>query len=307
VPTATPIPTPVPTATPIPGVTTVPTMEVAFVDENGKEITSIVQEAGTKATVAVPGVTDDKNTEVTWKSTNPEVASVDETGKISMLTPGITEIIVTAVKGGITETGTLVVLVADAELLNDKVIRLGTSWADIPLVRTLLVGETVDINFWGVQNWVKADYEYFWSTSDETVATTTDIGKVTALKPGVVTLSLDIKAKATGEYLNVKPIQIIIPEDDSNKVMLGTSKEHIFETLTLKLNERVDLNFYGVKNWKKEEYEYYWSSSEPTTVWVDKLGRITPIKTGTATITLVLIDKKTGYPVYVVPTTITVK
>ena len=306
-PIPTPLPTPVPTATPIPGVTIVPTMKDAFVDENGKEITSIVQAAGTEATVTIPGVTDDLSATLTWMSSDPAVASVDENGKVSLRTPGIAEITVEATLGGLTKTGTLVVLVAEAELLDDKVIRLGTSWEDIPMVRTLFVGETVDINFWGVKNWVRDDYEYFWGVSDETVATTTDIGEVTALKPGVVTMTLGLLKKDTGEYLVVKPIQIVIPEDGSDKVMLGTSKEHTFETLTLKLNERVDLNFYGVKNWKKEDYEYYWSSSEPTVAWVDKMGRITPIKTGNAVITLVLIDKKTGLPVYVVPTTITVK
>ena len=306
-PIPTPLPTPVPTATPIPGVTIVPTMKDAFVDENGKEITSIVQAAGTEATVTIPGVTDDLSATLTWMSSDPAVASVDENGKVSLRTPGIAEITVEATLGGLTKTGTLVVLVAEAELLDDKVIRLGTSWEDIPMVRTLFVGETVDINFWGVKNWVRDDYEYFWGVSDETVATTTDIGEVTALKPGVVTMTLGLLKKDTGEYLVVKPIQIVIPEDGSDKVMLGTSKEHTFENLTLKLNERVDLNFYGVKNWKKEDYEYYWSSSEPTVAWVDKMGRITPIKTGNAVITLVLIDKKTGLPVYVVPTTITVK
>jgi uncharacterized protein YjdB len=73
------------------------------------------------------------------------------------------------------------------------------------------------------------------------------------------------------------------------------------------MNQRLDINFYGVKNWKKEDYMYLWSSSDPTVVWVDKLGKITPIQPGSVVIALTLVDKKTGYPLYVVPATVTVK
>ena len=58
-------------------------------DMTGKEITSLTQKAGTDATVKVPGVTDDKTAQVTWKSSNPKVAAVDENGKITMLTAGV--------------------------------------------------------------------------------------------------------------------------------------------------------------------------------------------------------------------------
>ena len=313
-PTATPIPTatPVPTATPIPGVITVPTMEEAAVDENGNEIISIVQDAGTQATVKIPGVTDDAETKVTWMSTNPAVASVDETGKISMLTPGITEIVVTAVKGNVTKVDTIVVLVEEPPVYINEIleafknVRLGTCWEDIPLVRTQMVGETVDINFWGVKNWKKENYEYIWTTSDETIAVTDKVGKVTALKPGVVTMSLGLKNKQTGAFLNVKDIEIVIPADMENKIVLGTSRDNTFDKLELKMNQRIDINFYGVKNWKKEDYEYHWSSTEPSTVWVDEVGKITPVKSGEAIITLILVEKATGYPKYVIPATITV-
>jgi hypothetical protein len=93
-------------------------MDEAAVDENGKEITNIIKEVGEEAKVVIPGVTDDKDTKVTWRSTNPKIASVDENGKISMLAPGMTQIIVTAVKGDEKKTDTIVVLVdADYEFI----------------------------------------------------------------------------------------------------------------------------------------------------------------------------------------------
>ena len=92
-----------------------------------------------------------------------------------------------------------------------------------------------------------------------------------------------------------------------NKIVLGTSRDNTFDKLELKMNQRIDINFYGVKNWKKEDYEYHWSSTEPTVVWVDEVGKITPIKSGEAIITLILVEKATGYPKYVIPATVTVK
>ena len=120
-------------------------------------------------------------------------------------------------------------------------------------------------------------------------------------------MSLSLKNKTTGEYLNVKPITIVIPADTENKIALGTTGYCTFDKLEVKLNQRMDINFYGVKNWKKENYEYHWSSSEPTIVWVDNVGRITSLRSGKAVISLVLIEKETGNPSYVVPVTITVK
>ena len=97
-----------------------------------------------------------------------------------------------------------------------------------------------------------------------------------------------------------------MPEDNENKILLGTSKSNTFESLELKLNQRIDINFYGVKNWKKDEYEYRWISSDTSVVWVDKKGKLTPVAPGKAEIMLILIEKKTGIPRHVVPMQVTV-
>ena len=164
----------------------------------------------------------------------------------------------------------------------------------------------MDINFWGVKNWKQENYQYVWSVSDETVATVDNKGRVTALNPGVIELSLGLKNKTTGNQLNVQTVEIVIPQNYEDKILLGTSKTNTFDKLTLRLKEHIDLNFYGVKNWKKEDYEYRWVSSEPSVVWVDKLGRLVPVNPGKADIFLVLVEKKTGYTRYVAPVTVTV-
>ena len=66
------------------------------------------------------------------------------------------------------------------------------------------------------------------------------------------------------------------------------------------------MNFYGVKGWKKEDYEYLWISSDTCVRWVDKAGKLTPVLPGKATVTLVLVEKQGGIPLYVVPVEVTV-
>ena len=314
VPTEAPKPTeaPVPTVTPVPGTVMVETTGNAVVDEQGEEITSIIQEPGTTNKLNIPGLTDTEDAEVVWKSTNPEVAEVDENGNVTLKAPGLAEVVVTVGEGEDAKTETIVVYVEEPRKYTNPVeeafkdVRLGTSWGDIPLVRYQAVGETIDINFWGVKNWEKENYDYVWTTSDNNVATVDSKGRITAVKPGVVSLTLGLKNKKTGNLLNVQSVEVVIPENTEEKILLGTSRNNTFDAIELKLNERIDINFYGVKNWKKDEYEYHWSSSEPSVVWVDSVGKLTPVSPGKAEVFLILVEKKTGAPKQVIPVSVTV-
>ena len=311
-PTPTPTVTPVPTATPIPGVVEVPTSGEKVVDKEGNSVSALVQDLATENKLVIAGVTDVEDAKVTWESTDTDVVEINENGEITMKNPGMTEIVVTVGEGEDARTETIVIVVEEEpEIKNDpleawKNVLLGPSKKDTTPARILLPGEKDDINFYGVHNWTKDKYEYIWESSDESVLATDNAGRITAKNAGTATLTLKLKNKATGNYLNVKSVEIVVPASEENKIKLGTSKDNTFETLNLKQNERIDLNFYGVKNWKPGNYEYTWVSSDVTTVWVDKVGKLTPVLPGTATVTLVLVDKKTGVPEYVVPVEVTV-
>ena len=60
------------------------------------------------------------------------------------------------------------------------------------------------------------------------------------------------------------------------------------------------------ENTPGDAYECVWTSSDKTVVWVDKVGKLTPVVPGKVTITMTLIDKSTGIPSYVVPVEVTV-
>ena len=75
------------------------------------------------------------------------------------------------------------------------------------------LGKKVDLNFYGVKNWKKNDYEYEWCSTDESVATVNKNGLVTSHKAGKAVITLKLKYKKTGEYLKVAPVVITVPKN----------------------------------------------------------------------------------------------
>ena len=185
-------------------------------------------------------------------------------------------------------------------------VLLGTSKKESSMVETLEVGKSIDVNFYGVKNWKKNDYTYKWTSSDESVAVVDKAGVVTMLDEGIAIIRLELVYKATGEKLSVAPMLIGVPEAVYD-VFLGTSAKNAEILRKLSPEEKVDLNFYGVKNWKKNNYEYQWISSDEEVATVDKTGVVTAKKPGTAIIRLKLKEKATGKYLTVAPVVLTVQ
>lgn len=90
-------------------------------------------------------------------------------------------------------------------------------------------------------------------------------------------------------------------------ILLGTSWADAGENIVLASGESVDVNYYGVKYWEKEEYKVIWLSSDETVVKVNKSGYVTAIGEGETYISLVLTHKATGKIFTVKPLKIMVK
>ena len=171
-------------------------------------------------------------------------------------------------------------------------IFLGTSGDNIFMGNTMQVGQSIDLNFYGVKNWAKDKYTYKWTSSDESIATVNRAGVVTMHSAGIAIISLELINKQTGDVLKVAPVEVGVPQAEYN-VFIRPSKNDSDLRKKLSVGNQMDLNFYGVENYKKEDYEYEWISSDTTIATVDSKGMVTAVSSGKVVIRLKLFNKKT--------------
>ena len=96
------------------------------------------------------------------------------------------------------------------EPVEDNIILLGTSMKDAGENKVLTIGEAVDINYYGVKNWVREEYKVIWISSDETVAIVKKNGVVEAVNEGETYINLVLVHKATGKIFTVKPMKVVV-------------------------------------------------------------------------------------------------
>lgn len=180
-----PKPTPTPTPTP-------PTPTTVAVSSVSLSKTSITLTEGDKETLTatvLPNNATDKTVE--WSSSNTSVASVSN-GTVTAIKAGTTTITVKTKDGGKTATCAVTV--------NAKVIPV----SDVTLNKTELTlteGESETLTA-TVKPDNATDKTLSWSSSDATVASVDDNGKVTALKAGTATIT--VKTKDGGKTATCK-------------------------------------------------------------------------------------------------------
>ena len=275
--------------------------EIATVDANGKvtgvkageaTITVTTEDGGKTATckvtvkaaaVAVTGVTlnkatlsliagasetltatvapaDATNKKVTWKSSNAAVASVDANGKVTGVKAGEATITVTTEDGGKTATCKVTVkpnLVSEITLA----------------ALAIYVGESKAITA-TVKPDDATNKALTWTSSDETVATVDNTGKVTGKKIGTATITATardgsgVSGSCTVTVLSTVKKVTVTPAN----LTLGKNKSY---TLTATVDAQPGTDT-GVT----------WTSSDTTIATVDATGKVTATdKVGTVTIT----------------------
>lgn len=234
------------------------------------DVTSIVMEKGASASLT-PTVlpTDATDKTVTWTSSVPEVATVDENGVVYAVRGGKT--VITAQAGDKTATCDVKVSVPIVDFsLNCSSYQLerGGSFTLVPIV-------TPD----------DADVETItWSTSDYSVATVDLSGNVQGQKTGTATIT----ARA-GSVARTCKVTVYVPV---TSVTLDKTEVTIQEGRTLTLHATVNPT-------DATDKTVTWSSSDPTIVKVDADGKISALKPGSAVITAQAGDKTADCPVTV--------
>lgn len=253
---------------------TITVVEIAI---QGIEITNLPNELHVGQTHALeiaytPSNTTQKN--VTWQSSNTDVLSVNNSGKLTAKAEGEATVTATSkANAELTESVTITVL--------PKIVE-----PEIPVEAISLTGK--EVGYIGNSESIKAKLSptgakdgLVWSSSDETVATVSQKGVVTYLKAGNVTIT----AKCSS-YDVENSFTITVKEVLSKTITLTTSglteSEGGGYTLKIATSGKVEAALEETATVR----EIVFTSSDPEIVKIGQDGVIEALSEGTATITV---------------------
>ena len=221
-------------------------------------------ESETLAATVKPDNADDKT--VTWSSSAQTIATVED-GKVTAIKEGTATITAKAGEKSATCKVTVsknVIAVTEVSLnKNELAINEGESET---LTATVKPDDATD-------------QTVTWSTSDASIATVDQNGKVTAVKEGTATITAKAGDKSASCRVTVSKNVVAVTEVTLNKTELSLKKGES-ETLTA-----------TVKPDNATDKSVTWSTSDASIATVDQNGKVTAVKEGTATITAKAGDK----------------
>lgn len=196
---------------------------------------------------------------VTWKSSNPKVATISENGEIEAFIGGVTVITCTTIDGGFAATCVITV----KELVT--IVKLDYENYSLGIGKTVKLTATVS-------NETATNQKVTWTSSNENVATVTSNGKVTGLSIGYANITAiaqdGSEVEAVCEVRVVTPVTGITLDKSYLDMMVGESK-------SLKVTIKPSNSTY-----KKAT----WTSGDNSIAIVDEDGVVTALKAGSTTI-----------------------
>ncbi len=240
--------------------------------------TSLTLEAGQSETLTAtvaPSNADNQN--VSWSSSDNSVATVDQSGNVSAISAGTAVITVTTEDGGKTHSCTVTVT-APAAPIPVTAIALNKSTATIGIGSS----ETLTVNYTPADaNTGKA---VSWSSSNTSIATVDNSGKVTGVAAGTATITatsttdntISASCSVTVEAIAVTGVSI---NPTSANLQIGGSTDLTATVLPANATDK----------------SVSWTSSNTAVATVNN-GHVTAIAAGTATITVTTTDgSKTAF------------
>lgn len=257
--------------------------------------TDIVLEKGETQQLNIEYGTDDKAEQekiaeaasklnLTWSSSDEEVATVDETGLVTAVGAGEADITVSVADANISSTTHI------------KVVILPTG-VEVPETLSLeLNGEATKALGAKMTPEDATDVKLAYVSSDESVATVDESGNVTAVGVGECTITTTIVADttATAEDAGVDSEMLVVPENAKAETKVTVGKA--IESITLDSNEGVLTvgNTHTIKATVFPEdatdKAVTWKSSDESIATVDAEGNVTAKDTGNVTIMAVNSD-----------------
>ncbi len=210
---------------------------------------------------------DATNSAVSWSSSAPLVATVDDAGSISALAVGTTDISVTTEDGSFSDTCALTVTAA---VVGVSGVQLDRESATLEVDDTVQLKATVSPSD-------ATNTDVTWSTSAGSVATVSSSGLVTAKGKGTATISVSTE---DGNYSDDVSITVIVP-------VTGVTLD--LETKTMIIGETSSLSATIFPS-DPSNANLSWTSSSPSIATVDDAGSISAMAVGTTDISVTTED-----------------
>jgi len=239
-------------------------------------------EGDTAELVATVTPDDADNKNVVWNSSDESVAMVDQHGKVTAVKEGVAIITVTTEDGGKTATCEVTVKKKE-EPAPDPIPVTGVTLDKSEL--ELTEGDTAEL----VATVTPDDADnknVVWSSSDESVATVDQHGKVTAVKEGVaiITVTTEDGGKIATCEVTVNKKEEPVPDPiPVVYVTLDKAELELIEGENYHLVATVCPSYADNKN-------VVWSSNDESIATVDQHGKVTALKEGVAIITVTSED-----------------
>lgn len=257
--------------------------------------TDIVLEKGETQQLNIEYGTDDKAEQekiaeaasklnLTWSSSDEEVATVDETGLVTAVGAGEADITVSVADANISSTTHIKVVILPTGVEAPETLSLELNGEATKALGAKMTPEDA------------TDVKLAYVSSDESVATVDESGNVTAVGVGECTITTTIVADttATAEDAGVDSEMLVVPESAKAETKVTVGKA--IESITLDSNEGVLTvgNTHTIKATVFPEdatdKAVTWKSSDESIATVDAEGNVTAKDTGNVTIMAVNSD-----------------
>lgn len=257
--------------------------------------TDIVLEKGETQQLNIEYGTDDKAEQekiaeaasklnLTWSSSDEEVATVDETGLVTAVGAGEADITVSIADANISSTTHIKVVILPTGVEAPETLSLELNGEATKALGAKMTPEDA------------TDVKLAYVSSDESVATVDESGNVTAVGVGECTITTTIVADttATAEDAGVDSEMLVVPENAKAETKVTVGKA--IESITLDSNEGVLTvgNTHTIKATVFPEdatdKAVTWKSSDESIATVDAEGNVTAKDTGNVTIMAVNSD-----------------
>ena len=224
--------------------------------------TSLSLEVGDEATIFVTSILPDNANDksYTWSSSDTSVASVDQNGKVIAVSNGDAVISATANDGSgkkATCTVTVTTMVTGITL-NKSTLSLNDG-----------ASETLTVT---ISPSTASDKSVTWSSTDTSVATVDQNGKVTAVGNGNAVISATANDGSDKKATCTVTVTTLVTGITLNKSTLSLN-EGSNETLTITISPST-----------ASDKSVTWSSTDTSVATVDQNGKVTAVSKGTATI-----------------------